>query len=364
MNEIAIKADQLPDLKVLLDLQDFLSSVGIHSALYSQTGVLLELRDCPDEGSICNNLPTCYGDLMAELKQQNSVDIIQKVIEGKSFKTDSNSIGIYQYATCDQGKIIFSIPIRQRRELIAYLICCLPQWQGYSVDQTVSFMAPMIQKILEKSQLSNENDSEIEALSDSLTQTYEELSLLHNIGEGMRITQPPEPFFTKLSYDIKEVVEAEELLIFWRNVDVSPLNNHAVYDACETTEPMVASTEKIHFGKGHLQMLWNRSEELIGRDNGSLAGPVLIESDIDGPCEHDWPSPIRNLVIVPIRRNKSTLGAVIAINKVSRPDFDSVDTQLLISTANEIAVFLDNIRLRSEERRVGKECRSRWSPYH
>ena len=25
---------------------------------------------------------------------------------------------------------------------------------------------------------------------------------------------------------------------------------------------------------------------------------------------------------------------------------------------------LDNILKRSEERRVGKECRSRWSPYH
>ena len=24
----------------------------------------------------------------------------------------------------------------------------------------------------------------------------------------------------------------------------------------------------------------------------------------------------------------------------------------------------DNQKLRSEERRVGKECRSRWSPYH
>ena len=23
-----------------------------------------------------------------------------------------------------------------------------------------------------------------------------------------------------------------------------------------------------------------------------------------------------------------------------------------------------NVRVRSEERRVGKECRSRWSPYH
>ena len=26
--------------------------------------------------------------------------------------------------------------------------------------------------------------------------------------------------------------------------------------------------------------------------------------------------------------------------------------------------FLENLDLRSEERRVGKECRSRWSPYH
>ena len=26
--------------------------------------------------------------------------------------------------------------------------------------------------------------------------------------------------------------------------------------------------------------------------------------------------------------------------------------------------FNDTLNLRSEERRVGKECRSRWSPYH
>ena len=29
-----------------------------------------------------------------------------------------------------------------------------------------------------------------------------------------------------------------------------------------------------------------------------------------------------------------------------------------------VAMFDDANRLRSEERRVGKECRSRWSPYH
>ena len=27
-------------------------------------------------------------------------------------------------------------------------------------------------------------------------------------------------------------------------------------------------------------------------------------------------------------------------------------------------LYLANVKARSEERRVGKECRSRWSPYH
>ena len=40
------------------------------------------------------------------------------------------------------------------------------------------------------------------------------------------------------------------------------------------------------------------------------------------------------------------------------------------SSANEVKVFefteseLSQLQVRSEERRVGKECRSRWSPYH
>ena len=36
----------------------------------------------------------------------------------------------------------------------------------------------------------------------------------------------------------------------------------------------------------------------------------------------------------------------------------------LIYTRQEVQHFLDLLTTRSEERRVGKECRSRWSPYH
>ena len=36
-----------------------------------------------------------------------------------------------------------------------------------------------------------------------------------------------------------------------------------------------------------------------------------------------------------------------------------------VETTKKIAEILDELdRVRSEERRVGKECRSRWSPYH
>ena len=37
---------------------------------------------------------------------------------------------------------------------------------------------------------------------------------------------------------------------------------------------------------------------------------------------------------------------------------------MLLSNLPLSGIFLTEILLRSEERRVGKECRSRWSPYH
>ena len=37
---------------------------------------------------------------------------------------------------------------------------------------------------------------------------------------------------------------------------------------------------------------------------------------------------------------------------------------VLLSASTPTAISLDEMFVRSEERRVGKECRSRWSPYH
>ena len=43
---------------------------------------------------------------------------------------------------------------------------------------------------------------------------------------------------------------------------------------------------------------------------------------------------------------------------------DDLIDKLVENDFNFSSFFITNGSLRSEERRVGKECRSRWSPYH
>ena len=44
--------------------------------------------------------------------------------------------------------------------------------------------------------------------------------------------------------------------------------------------------------------------------------------------------------------------------------FGGIGTSLLLVLLMLVIVFFLFLTTRSEERRVGKECRSRWSPYH
>ena len=52
--------------------------------------------------------------------------------------------------------------------------------------------------------------------------------------------------------------------------------------------------------------------------------------------------------------------------KTCREEIDAIDKEIIALFEKRMHVSKDVItyKLRSEERRVGKECRSRWSPYH
>src|SRR3712207_6287188 len=76
----------------------------------------------------------------------------------------------------------------------------------------------------------------------------------------------------------------------------------------------------------------------------------------DGAHEHPTQALLDALTI---RRNKGRIeGLVVAICG------DILHSRVARSNIHLLNTMGARVRLRSEERRVGKECRSRWSPYH
>ena len=61
-----------------------------------------------------------------------------------------------------------------------------------------------------------------------------------------------------------------------------------------------------------------------------------------------------------IKRAREKLDAII----VSGIGLESNHDVIKLSDKHASFIYLSLGRSRSEERRVGKECRSRWSPYH
>src|SRR3989440_7864110 len=82
--------------------------------------------------------------------------------------------------------------------------------------------------------------------------------------------------------------------------------------------------------------------------------------------DRDWSSDVCSSDLTP--HGIVTVPAAVLVRVTVTDRTDQVDTQELLTQL----VHVHNARvedlphgvLRSEERRVGKECRSRWSPYH
>ena len=65
-------------------------------------------------------------------------------------------------------------------------------------------------------------------------------------------------------------------------------------------------------------------------------------------------------VIHHINKLKDKNHMIISID--AEKAFDKIQHPFMIKTLQKVG--MEGTYLRSEERRVGKECRSRWSPYH
>ena len=105
------------------------------------------------------------------------------------------------------------------------------------------------------------------------------------------------------------------------------------------------------------------NEELVGRAIAGHRDEVVLATKFghpmpDGPDvprgSREW---IRWAVEQSLRRLRTD---VIDLYQYHRPDGETP----LEETLGAMNELVEEGKVRSEERRVGKECRSRWSPYH
>jgi HD-GYP domain-containing protein (c-di-GMP phosphodiesterase class II) len=167
--------------------------------------------------------------------------------------------------------------------------------------------------------------SELDSLSGQLANTYEELSLIYQLSSGMRINRRAGDFFKQACLDVMEVMGV-------RGMGVTLKNN--LHDC----EPVLYGSMSLPPGDVHrladelLRVLTSRKSVLLVNDLASDKTFGWL-----GECAH-------RLIAVPLQRQDQVLGCLFGIDK-HLGDFDSVDSKLLNSIANESAIYLENAML-------------------
>jgi HD-GYP domain-containing protein (c-di-GMP phosphodiesterase class II) len=201
----------------------------------------------------------------------------------------------------------------------------------------------MLELLAEHFQASFKVEQQIEKISTELAQTYEELVLLHRLSTNMRLTEADANFLQMACDSLTEIVLVEGIAVLLERT-------------VEAEKKLVLAA-----GSGLIDIDENMAAILRSRlvDEINDGKEALLDSDVDSPFKYGWPNSIRNIIAVPLcatekadsqfaPRTKSgacIIGLMVAINRIDKPDFDSIDVKLFNSVAGECAVFIENGRL-------------------
>lgn len=164
--------------------------------------------------------------------------------------------------------------------------------------------------------------TELDALSGQLTNTYEELSLIYQLSSGMRINQSPSEFFKQACLDVMDLIGVRGMGVSLR-LEASP--QPALLYGAMSLPP------------GQVQRLADQLMSVLGQRKS----PLLINA-IKQDSAFKWLGEYaQQLLAVPLMRQDQILGCIFGLDKLTG-DFDSVDSKLLNSIANESAIFLEN----------------------
>jgi HD-GYP domain-containing protein (c-di-GMP phosphodiesterase class II) len=212
-----------------------------------------------------------------------------------------------------------------------------------SIRVDVEYLSEMLELFAENFQAVIKADEQIEKVGTELSQTYEELVLLHKLSTNMKVTEQDTSFLQMACDSLTAIVSVEGIAI---------LVEKLVDD--EPRLAVAAGSGLIEIDERMAAILHSRLTEQV--NNGKEA---LLDSEVDAPFRYDWPDNVKNIIAVPLFGKEKTeshfasrtkngnyiVGLMVAINRIDKPDFDSTDVKLFSSVAGSCAVFIENGRL-------------------
>ncbi len=218
----------------------------------------------------------------------------------------------------------------QNRRLDREVMLRLARQQARFDSGQLDSVRTIVRTLADKAVEQHRSNEEIGELSQNLTNTYEELSLLYRISADMKVTEKPGDYLRGIGYELLEVMNVEALAVRCFRPDEPLLSEHLNVGAELTS----ASVEQVLWDQllGHFEQNPN---ELVDNAVGSPGGTL---SPLRSLGENGR---VHRLAAVPLVRNGKLLGAMVAMNKRDG-DFDSVDLKLMKSIGEEAGVFLEN----------------------
>jgi HD-GYP domain-containing protein (c-di-GMP phosphodiesterase class II) len=207
----------------------------------------------------------------------------------------------------------------------------------------VECLSEMLRLIALNHQTTLRTEEQIETVGVELARVYEELVLLHKISTNMRVTESDTNFLQLACDSLTDIILVEGIAVLLERV-------------VEGDRRFVVAA-----GSGLIDIDDHMAMALHSRLSDELARgqEALLDSDVDTPFRYEWPSSVRNLIVVPLcakdkgetgsghraRGGVSIIGLMVAVNRIDKPDFDSTDIKLFTSVASGCAVFIENGRL-------------------
>jgi len=171
--------------------------------------------------------------------------------------------------------------------------------------------------------------AESEAASESLLQNFEEISLLHHLGEVLRVNRPVAELLEYVCGELRETLDAEAVAAYLTDMDEAG--------------PATLVAGRLPFSGADLPRVVAHlldgleTDQHVVVNNHCQEDPVLAAISIA----------LDRVVLVPLPMHEGPPGALLAVNRAAG-EFGSPDAKLIRSAATSSAIFIENRRLYRE----------------